>query len=85
MSKIKEEKPYDFKPGAKYLFVTQYNHIRKINGRKTLYKFEEKVGNIYKFRLINILFPGENPYVFSNSEMISEEILDMYYITALSE
>ena len=76
---------YNFQPGAKYLFVTHDSLKRKIEGRKSFYIFETKIDNLYKFRLLAIVFPGEKPYEFSNHEMISEEILDMYYITKISE
>ena len=85
MNNIQEEILYDFQPGAKYLFVTHDSIKRKIDGRKTLYIFETKIDNFYKFRLLTITFPGEKSYEFSNSEMISKEILDMYYITKISE
>ena len=80
-----ENSLYQFQQGAKYLFVIRYQKDRKINGRKSLYIFEEKMGNLYKFRLLTITLPGEKPYTFFNSELISTEVLDMHYITKISE
>ena len=84
MNQIQEERPYDFQTGAKYLFVTRDSRNRKIDGRKSFYIFETKIDTFYKFRLLAVVFPGERPFTFSNHEMISEEILDMHYITKIS-
>jgi hypothetical protein len=80
-----ENNSYQFERGAKYLFVIRYQKDRKIKGRKSLYIFEEKIGNLYKFKLLTITFPDEKPYTFYNYELISTEILDMHYITKISE
>ena len=80
-----EKNKYHFNPSSKYLFVNRNSYFHGIDGRKTVYIFQKSSSNYYIFQLVSITFPGEDPYFFSNLEVIPEDILNLYHITEIPD